>query len=33
MVPKERIANAMDELTACGATDVLVLNIANSRTG
>lgn len=33
MVPKENIASVMDELTACGATDILVLNIANSRTG
>lgn len=33
MVLKERIATVMDELTACGATDILVLNIANSRTG
>ena len=33
MVLKERIATVMDELTACGATDILVLTIANSRTG
>jgi len=33
MVLKQRIASDMDELTACGATDILVLNIANSRTG
>ena len=33
MVLKEAIASKMDELTACGATDILVLNIANSRTG
>lgn len=33
MVPKENIASVMDELTAGGATDILVLNIANSRTG
>ena len=33
MVLKEKIASVMDELTACGATDILVLDIANSRTG
>ncbi|KAK3175883.1 hypothetical protein OEA41_007205 [Lepraria neglecta] len=33
MVLKEKIASVMDELTACGATDILVLNIANSRAG
>ena len=33
MVLKESIASVMDELTACGATDILVLSIANSRTG
>ena len=33
MVLKDTIASVMDELTACGATDILVLNIANSRTG
>ena len=33
MVLKESIASKMDELTACGATDILVLSIANSRTG
>ncbi|MCJ1279459.1 ATP phosphoribosyltransferase (ATP-PRTase) (ATP-PRT) [Puttea exsequens] len=33
MVLKERIASDMDELTANGATDILVLQIANSRTG
>ncbi|KAL2058597.1 hypothetical protein ABVK25_001325 [Lepraria finkii] len=33
MVLKEKIAIVMDELTACGATDILVLSIANSRTG
>lgn len=32
MVLKETIASVMDELTDCGATDILVLNIANSRT-
>lgn len=33
MVEKKRIATVMDELTGVGATDVLVLEIANSRTG
>lgn len=33
MVTRESIASVMDELTACGATDILVFNIANSRTG
>lgn len=33
MVEKKEIANVMDELTKVGATDILVLNIANSRTG
>lgn len=32
MVEKNRIATVMDELTAVGATDILVLDIANSRT-
>lgn len=32
MVEKNRIATVMDELTACGATDILVLDIKNSRT-
>lgn len=32
MVEKKRIANVMDELIKVGATDILVLNIANSRT-
>ncbi|KAJ6109599.1 hypothetical protein N7486_001834 [Penicillium sp. IBT 16267x] len=32
MVEKKRIATVMDELTKVGATDILVLNIANSRT-
>ncbi|KAJ5577940.1 uncharacterized protein N7459_006904 [Penicillium hispanicum] len=32
MVEKKRIATVMDELIKVGATDVLVLNIANSRT-
>lgn len=32
MVEKKRIANVMDELTTVGAADILVLNIANSRT-
>jgi len=33
MVEKKEIANVMDELIRKGATDILVLNIANSRTG
>ena len=33
MVTRETIASVMDDLTACGATDILVFNIANSRTG
>lgn len=33
MVEKKKIATVMDELTAMGATDILVLNIANTRTG
>jgi ATP phosphoribosyltransferase len=33
MVEKKSIANVMDELIGKGATDILVLNIANSRTG
>lgn len=33
MVEKAKIATAMDNLTAVGATDILVLQIANSRTG
>jgi len=33
MVLREDIAGVMDELIACGATDILVLNIANARTG
>ncbi|KAH8603155.1 ATP phosphoribosyltransferase [Bisporella sp. PMI_857] len=32
MVEKKKIATVMDELTAVGAIDILVLNIANSRT-
>ncbi|KAI1923396.1 ATP phosphoribosyltransferase (ATP-PRTase) (ATP-PRT) [Ophidiomyces ophidiicola] len=32
MVEKKLIATVMDELTTLGATDILVLNIANSRT-
>jgi ATP phosphoribosyltransferase-like protein len=32
MVEKKKIATVMDELTKVGATDILVLNIANSRT-
>lgn len=31
MVEKKQIANKMDELTEVGATDILVLEIANSR--
>lgn len=33
MVEKKKIATVMDELTAMGATDILVLNIANTRAG
>ncbi|RJE27316.1 ATP phosphoribosyltransferase [Aspergillus sclerotialis] len=33
MVEKKDIANVMDELIKVGGTDILVLNIANSRTG
>ncbi|KKY26429.1 putative atp phosphoribosyltransferase [Phaeomoniella chlamydospora] len=33
MVEKKKIATVMDELTAVGATDILVLNIVNTRTG
>jgi ATP phosphoribosyltransferase-like protein len=33
MVEKRSIATVMDELTAVGATDILVLEIANTRTG
>jgi ATP phosphoribosyltransferase len=32
MVEKKQIATVMDELTKVGATDILVLSIANSRT-
>lgn len=32
MVEKKRIATVMDELIKVGASDILVLNIANSRT-
>lgn len=32
MVEKKAIANAMDNLEKIGATDILVMNIANSRT-
>ncbi|CAG8954373.1 hypothetical protein HYFRA_00005998 [Hymenoscyphus fraxineus] len=32
MVEKKKIATVMDELTEIGATDILVLNIANTRT-
>ncbi|KAH8657538.1 ATP phosphoribosyltransferase [Tricladium varicosporioides] len=33
MVEKKKIATVMDDLAAVGATDILVLNIANTRTG
>ena len=33
MVEKKQIATVMDELTKVGASDILVLTIANSRTG
>jgi ATP phosphoribosyltransferase len=33
MVAKKDIATVMDDLTAAEATDILVLDIANSRTG
>jgi ATP phosphoribosyltransferase-like protein len=33
MVRKDAIATVMDDLTVAGATDILVLDIANSRTG
>ena len=33
MVEKKKIALVMDELTAVGASDILVLNIANTRAG
>lgn len=33
MVEKKKIANAMDELAKVGATDILVLDIHNSRVG
>ncbi len=32
MVEREKIATVMDELTAVGATDILVLEISNTRT-
>lgn len=32
MVEKKRVANVMDELIKVGASDILVLTIANSRT-
>jgi ATP phosphoribosyltransferase len=31
MVEKKKIATVMDDLTAVGATDILVLDIANTR--
>ena len=33
MVEKKKIATVMDDLTAVGATDILVLHIANTRAG
>jgi ATP phosphoribosyltransferase len=33
MVHKKDIANVMDELQAKGATDILTLDIANTRVG
>lgn len=33
MVEKKKIAVVMDELTAVGATDILILDIANTRAG
>jgi ATP phosphoribosyltransferase-like protein len=33
MVEKKKIATVMDELTEVGATDIIVLDIANSRAG
>jgi ATP phosphoribosyltransferase len=33
MIEKKTIATVMDDLTAVGATDILVLEIANTRTG
>jgi ATP phosphoribosyltransferase len=33
MVEKKKIATVMDELTEVGAQDILVLDIANTRTG
>ena len=32
MVPKVAVATVMDDLTAVGATDILVLSLANTRT-
>jgi ATP phosphoribosyltransferase len=32
MVERSKIANVMDELTDVGATDILVLEISNTRT-
>jgi ATP phosphoribosyltransferase len=32
MVLRKNVSNAMDELTAIGATDILVTKIENSRT-
>jgi ATP phosphoribosyltransferase len=33
MVEKKKIATVMDELTSVGATDILVLDIVNTRAG
>jgi ATP phosphoribosyltransferase-like protein len=33
MVESDKIATVMDELLACGATDILVVKLENSRTG
>jgi len=33
MVEKKKIATVMDKLTEVGATDIIVLDIANSRAG
>jgi ATP phosphoribosyltransferase len=33
MVEKKKIATVMDELTEVGATDIIVLDIANTRAG
>jgi ATP phosphoribosyltransferase len=33
MVEKKSIATVMDDLTECGAVDIVVLDIANTRIG